>query len=201
MEKSIKPIHLAARFLDPNSQGYDLNSNDYLIAMKFIHDMGTNFNINVMVDLANYKAREGIWGNHFIWSCIEDLSPCTWWKSICATTELKKIAIRILTAPCTSDATERSFSTHSFIHSKKRNRLTADNAGKVCFVAHNWNLSNKNVPIIDSSQQVESSEKEISNSSISFDDIPSTSTGISHFSSNLHLNENYLSSFDSDSSF
>lgn len=105
-----EPIHLAASFIDPNSQGHDLTSSDYLIAMQFTYDMGTNFNINVKVDLANYKARgEDLWAKNFVWSCIEEIYPSTWWKSICVSTELSRIAVRILTGPCTSAATELNY--------------------------------------------------------------------------------------------
>lgn len=159
-EMSVKPIHLAASLLDPNSQGNDLSSSDHLIAMQFIYDMGTNFNVNVMVDLANYRARENLWANSFVWDSVEKISPSTWWKSICAQTELSKIAIRILTAPCTSAATERSFSMQSFMHSKKRNRLSADSAGKLSFVAYNWNLFNKNIPKMETSQQSEDDDSD-----------------------------------------
>ena len=51
--------------------------------------------------------------------------------------------MRILSAPCTSAATERSFSTHANIHSKKRNRLTKENAAKITFIIYNWNIFNK----------------------------------------------------------
>jgi len=40
----------------------------------------------------------------------------------------------------TSAATERSFSTFAWIHSKKRNRLTSDRAAKITYLAHNWKL-------------------------------------------------------------
>lgn len=192
MKMCVKPIHLAASLLDPNSQGHDLTSSDYLIAMQFIYDMGTNFNVNVMVDLANYKAREDLWASSFVWSCIQEISPCTWWKSICVTTQLSRIAVRILTAPCTSAATERSFSTQSFIHSKKRNRLTADNAGKVCFISHNWNLCNKDIRQKGTSQNTLPAEDEIINSANSIEEAPSTSTGITH--STPHSSFNYFQS-------
>lgn len=51
--------------------------------------------------------------------------------------------MRILSAPCTSAATERSFITHANIHNKKRNRLTTENAAKITFIKYNWNIFNK----------------------------------------------------------
>ncbi|CAH2015265.1 unnamed protein product [Acanthoscelides obtectus] len=42
--------------------------------------------------------------------------------------------------PASSAATERSFSIYGFIHSSRRNRLTAEGAGKVTFIAPNLKL-------------------------------------------------------------
>ncbi|KAI8126564.1 hypothetical protein CVS40_3364 [Lucilia cuprina] len=133
-----------------------------------------------MVDLANYTAKENLWARNFVWSNIKDISPSTWWKSICASAELSRIAVRILTAPYTSAATERSFSTQSFIHTKKRNRLTADNGGKVCFISLNWNLFNRDRKDKINSPILLGDEDETVSSFDSLDDVPSTCTGITH---------------------
>lgn len=52
------------------------------------------------------------------------------------------MAEKILTTPITSAATERSFSTFGNVHTKKRNRLTTERAGKITFIAHNYKLMN-----------------------------------------------------------
>ncbi|KAL0849218.1 hypothetical protein ABMA28_013551 [Loxostege sticticalis] len=139
----IKPIHLAAYLLDPRAQGLTLNEDEDLEAMHFIEQMAQNLNIDVIVDLANYKARDGFWSKRFLWDRVEDIVPVTWWKGLCSSKNLSKIAVRILTSPCTSAATERSFSKHGHIHSRKRNRLTAERAAKLTFISYNWDLLNK----------------------------------------------------------
>lgn len=63
-----------------------------------------------------------------------------WWRGLRGICELAEVAIKILGAPVTSAATERSFSTFAWIHSKKRNRLTSDRAAKITYLAHNWKL-------------------------------------------------------------
>jgi len=79
----------------------------------------------IMIELAQYRSNEGLWSNNFIWSTeIKNLNPFTWWKGICGSSYLNKIAVVILSLPPSSAATERSFSTFSLIHTKKRNRLT-----------------------------------------------------------------------------
>lgn len=146
----IKPIHLAAYLLDPNTQGLTLNENEDLDAMEFIKILAQNHNFDVVTDLANYKARDGFWRKRFIWEKVEDISPVTWWKGLCSSKNLSKIAVRILTAPCTSAATERSFSKHGHIHSKKRNRLTSERAAKLAFASYNWDLLYKFNQIVGS---------------------------------------------------
>lgn len=50
----------------------------------------------------------------------------------------------IFTAPVTSAVCERSLSTISGIHTKKRNRLLTERAEKMAFIAYNWNMENRN---------------------------------------------------------
>lgn len=118
MDDSIKPFHLAAYLLDPKTQGIELSQEEELEAMNFIHEMATALNVDVIPELADYKAKEGFWRKPFIWKSIEEISALTWWKGICSSTKLSKVAVRILSAPCTSAATERSFSAQANIHTK-----------------------------------------------------------------------------------
>lgn len=136
----VKPIHMAAYMLDPREQGLELNQEQELLAMEFIYNEGQRLNLDVTPDLANYKAKECFWGKQFVWRFLGDIEPVVWWKGICSSTQLSKVALRILTAPCTSAATERTFSAQANVHSIKRNRLTAERAAKITFVSYNWNI-------------------------------------------------------------
>jgi hypothetical protein len=53
---------------------------------------------------------------------------------------LAEIAIRIFSIPTSSAASERAWSTFSFIHNKKRNRLANDKVNKLAFVYINASL-------------------------------------------------------------
>jgi len=99
-------------------------------------------NLDVMCELANYQANQSVWAKPFLWENLDKIEPIDWWKLLSRSTDLSKVAIKILTAPVTSAATERSFSTYSWIHSKRRNRLTNDRAGKLCAIAYNHKLQN-----------------------------------------------------------
>lgn len=146
----VKPIHYAAHMLNPKSEGHELTQNQEMEAMEFIYDLANFLNLDCLVDLAQYKGRDGLWGKEFTWKAADNVDAVLWWKGICGSSPLSKVALRILTAPCTSAATERSFSTHGFIHSAKRNRLTTERAAKISFLAYNWNLTNSqtgNLPL------------------------------------------------------
>ncbi|CAH2108391.1 unnamed protein product [Euphydryas editha] len=144
VKQCLKPIHYAAYMLDPKSVGIELDHMQETEAMEFICSLAEHLNIDCLVDLAQYKGKEGLWGKAFTWKAAEKVSPTLWWKGICGSSQLSKIALRVLTAPCTSAATERTFSTQGFIHSAKRNRLTSERAAKITFISHNWNLINNN---------------------------------------------------------
>ena len=143
----IKPIHYAAELLNPKSQGSELNETQILSAIECILNISKNkLNINeqeIIDEIANYRCRSGkLFGNNFIWKSSFD-NPVSWWKGLCSSSSLSKVASRILMMPASSAATERSFSVYSHIHSKKRNRLTNDRASKLLYVSHNENLLKK----------------------------------------------------------
>lgn len=66
------------------------------------------------------------------------MTNISWWGGLCANKLLHKVALRVLSLPATSAATERSFSKHGYIHSKLRNKLATERAAKIVYVAHNY---------------------------------------------------------------
>ncbi|CAK1544338.1 unnamed protein product [Leptosia nina] len=117
--------------------GIELDEEREVDAMEYIHEVSQLLNIDVGIDLANYRAKEGLWGKSFSWKNVTEMDPVVWWKGLCRSKLLSRVAVRILTAPCTSAATESTFSTHAHIHSHKRNRLTTDRAAKVAYISYN----------------------------------------------------------------
>ncbi|CAG5044050.1 unnamed protein product [Parnassius apollo] len=84
----------------------------------------------------NSFPRSDFWSRRFLRENVKEIKPTTWWSGLCASTALSK-------APCTSAAVGQSFSTHSHIQNKKRNRLPSERAAKIAFISYNWNLLNK----------------------------------------------------------
>lgn len=157
-EKILKDIHLAAALLNPANLGCELGQDDKFTALEFIYNTGKNMNLNdtdLMADLANYQNKEGRWAKQFLWVSVNKVTPLVWWKTYGCSTDLGLVAIRILSAPISSAATERSFSTFGWIHSKKRNRLTTRRAGQLTYIAHNWRLLNMRKDTSKSDDDVE----------------------------------------------
>lgn len=144
-EFALGSIHLAASLLDPQSQGRLLTPEEIIDGMQFVCETGERMGLDVAqvrTDLTNYRNKEGLFGKQFLWESLEKICPLTWWKSLVGTNVLAELSVRILSAPVTSAATERTFSTFSWIHSKKRNRLTSERAAKITFLSYNWKLLN-----------------------------------------------------------
>ena len=57
---------------------------------------------------------------------------------------LQKIALKLLGQPCSSSCCERNWSTYSFIHSLKRNKMTPKRAEDLVYVHSNLRLLSTN---------------------------------------------------------
>ncbi|KAG5071971.1 hypothetical protein JHK86_007182 [Glycine max] len=75
------------------------------------------------------------------------MDPKAWWlvHGINAPI-LQKIALKLLAQPCSSSCCERNWSTYSFIHSLKRNKMTPHRAEDLVFVHSNLRLLSRNTP-------------------------------------------------------
>lgn len=139
------PMMLAASILNPANLGSNSTNEEMMDGIEFIFSSAKNVGLNeadVMTQLTNYRNKQDIYSKEFVWAGAANVKPTAWWKAFYSHTDLGIIAEKILTAPITSAATERSFSTFGNIHTKKRNRLTTERAGKITFIAHNHKLMN-----------------------------------------------------------
>lgn len=142
----LKPIHLAAYLLNPNYFGAELSAQQHVEALKFIdclistHPLFAEHQAIISLELTNYLGKHELWSMEFVWQTGKIANPVTWWRGICSKMKLKDLAIAILELPASSAATERSFSRYSFLHNKRRNKLTTERAGKLTFVSTNKTL-------------------------------------------------------------
>lgn len=144
-EFCIKIIHKAANLLDPKYIGKHVTEDEIIDAMQFVSEAAKHLqdceSDKVLADLANYRSKRGLWSKSFIWKSCDKVDPLAWWKGMCSSRPLAKVAVMILSLPSTSAACERSFSTYGNIQTAKRNRLTIKRASKLVFIQQNLKLS------------------------------------------------------------
>lgn len=85
------------------------------------------------------RGRSGIFSASAIWGAAVTKDPVAWYRVFVKTTfpELADFACKVLTVPSSSAAVERIWSIFGHVHSKRRNRLTQERAGKLVFVRVN----------------------------------------------------------------
>ena len=138
----LKPIHCAASILDPKYNGKSLDGHEFEVGQVYIGNLAKKLGIDqtlVLMDLMEYIADEGIWKANHIKESAKLGKPITWWKGMCSKSVLHEIAVAVLQLPCTSAATERSFSM-GWIHNSKRNALGNSNASKITYMSYNTKL-------------------------------------------------------------
>lgn len=75
------------------------------------------------------------------------MDPKTWWLVHGAQAPLlQKVALKLLAQPCSSSCSERNWSTYSFIHSLKRNKMAPHRAEDLVYVHSNLRLLSRNSP-------------------------------------------------------
>ncbi|PWA44843.1 hypothetical protein CTI12_AA525250 [Artemisia annua] len=73
------------------------------------------------------------------------MEPKSWWVNFGAQAPfLQTLALRLLGQPCSSSCAERNWSTYSFIHSLRRNKLTTSRAQDLVFIHNNLRLLSRN---------------------------------------------------------
>ncbi|VFQ60062.1 unnamed protein product [Cuscuta campestris] len=72
------------------------------------------------------------------------MDPIDWWATYGSETpELAEIAKKVLSQPISSSSAERNWSTYSYIHNVKRNRLNSKRADKLVFIHSNIRLQSR----------------------------------------------------------
>ncbi|XP_022161007.1 uncharacterized protein LOC111027090 [Myzus persicae] len=143
-DMAIHPIHYAANVLDPKYQGKDLpqgcDIEGIVYIQKVAHKLLTSVEYKkIIIELAEYRSHEGLWAKDILWNNIDGIEARIWWNGLCSNTSLSKVASAILSLPASSAATERSFSSYSLIHTKRRNLLTNLTAKKLLFIYEHIN--------------------------------------------------------------
>lgn len=136
-------LQLVAHLLDPHYCGVRLTDDQMSSAYSTLCDLACKWNIDgctaekCMSELAEFRARTGMWQEGGIWHAAKNTPGATWWKGLCPNKALTCIASRVLSFPATSAAAERNWSTHKHIQSAKRNRLSDNRTKQLVNIAFN----------------------------------------------------------------
>ena len=75
------------------------------------------------------------------------MNPRTWWAVYGSfAPSLQNIALKILVQPSSSSCCERNWSTYSFVHSVRRNKMTPKRAEDLVFIHSNLRLLSRRTP-------------------------------------------------------
>lgn len=97
-----------------------------------------------MNQLRMYRAKEGSFSKPSIWLHAKGMNAYAFWELFGAELgELRSVAMKVLAQPVTTSAAERNWSAYEFVHSKKRNKLSAARCNDLVYVFSNLRLANK----------------------------------------------------------
>ncbi|XP_059068694.1 uncharacterized protein LOC131056578 [Cryptomeria japonica] len=145
-------IHVAAYYLNPKffySRNFKIDEEVQLGLDTCIQRLVPDENIQDLIvdELQRYKKEDGpLFSSPIGIRKRDTLLPDLWWEDYGATTlNLQKLAIRILSQPCSASGCERNWSVFEAIRTKKRNRLTQKRLNDFVYVRYNLRLHEKRV--------------------------------------------------------
>ncbi|CAG8749868.1 10712_t:CDS:1 [Gigaspora rosea] len=132
-----------AHLLDPRYYGKKLSANSMSTILTFIQKYYPNEADIIWRQLLQYKTQTGVFSLDFAWNAVDEVDPIAWWEGNFkeSASEQCKVASRILNIPSSSAAAERNWSNFSYIHDKKRSRLTLPRVLKLVYIYSNYKLT------------------------------------------------------------
>lgn len=141
------PLHCLAYALDPEFLGHDDVLGDRHVSdgvNEALKALAPNKFVDCLQQLRAYRNRTGIFSEPTITDAAKRMGAHAFWECCGASVpELRSVAMRTLSQPCTSSASERNWSAYEFVHSKKRNRLSSQRCNDLVFVFTNLRLASK----------------------------------------------------------
>jgi len=140
-QRQVRPIHKVAAYLNPRTPSKDLKGTHplkrYMMLMKRFSRSGDE--LEFRRQFIRYAGRVEVFRKlpDSIWDLKND--PIDFWLEAkqAGYAEIANMAIRLLTTPCNSVASERSFSDLNYIHNRVRNRLGPSKVDKLQFLYRN----------------------------------------------------------------
>jgi len=93
---------------------------------------------------ATFHMKKGLYSRSAAQADAVTMDPIDWWATYGSETpELAEVAKKVLSQPISSSSAERNWSTYSYIHNVKRNRLNCKRADKLVFIHSNIRLQSR----------------------------------------------------------
>ncbi|RZC13791.1 F-box/LRR-repeat protein [Glycine soja] len=129
----------------PPHQDMELTRERLKCFKRFFLDVDVRRKVNI--EFANFSDGREDFDNLDSLNDRGQMDPKVWWlvHGINAPI-LQKIVLKLLAQPCSSSCCERNWSTYSFIHSLKRNKMTPHRAEDLVFVHSDLRLLSRNTP-------------------------------------------------------
>lgn len=132
MKQSLTATHYLSNILDPRYQCRNLSKIQIDCALQYLAEEHPTCLSTVVSLRAKAKPFEQYM---FSDDLMKNISPLAWWKSQThLSPEMQDLTSKLLSAVASSAGVERIFSTFGFVHSKTRNRLGTEKAGKLVFI-------------------------------------------------------------------
>lgn len=156
------PAIIVAYYLDPRYRGQLLSENypfSTIVeeASKFVNQ---NSSGQLAKELLWYNNKTGPFGKSIFWELEVVNNPIDWWNGLQKEVPtLGNLAIKLMSIPASTAASERNWSNFGFIQNIKRNRLTNERTFKLVSIYANLRLTNGQ----KLSDNMENNEKEQQN--------------------------------------
>ncbi|XP_073506891.1 uncharacterized protein [Phyllobates terribilis] len=140
MGQALTPAHFLANIVNIQYQGQNLSAEEEELAMTWV----SSNHPSLMPTIINFRAKGGTIQEIYMFAedILRKVTPVNWWKSLKRLDlETVQVMISLLTAVASSAGVERIFSSFGLIHSKLRNRLGPNKAGKIVFL---FQIMNRN---------------------------------------------------------
>ena len=92
------------------------------------------------LEIGRYFSGTGLYGNFHAMDDKDKFESLTWWETYGGHGLLPKLAKKVLSQVVNSSSAERCWSTYSYIHNVKRNRLNENRAESLVYVHYNLRL-------------------------------------------------------------
>lgn len=130
MRANLTPHHYLANLLTPQHNGKRLTEDELDSALTLCAQIPST-----LPTVMSYQAKsEKFKSFRFLPEVLTSVSPITWWRAANPPDAVMELVLSLLTAINSSASIERVFSTFGLVHSKVRNRLGNEKAGKLVFI-------------------------------------------------------------------